>query len=809
MATEASSRIIGGRDGAKYRFTLLTDGLLRYEWAPDGVFEDRPSAFAATRNSSNPGDGRVPNHRIKETEDLLEIITARFHLTYNKQGFTPHGLFAIVANHTRSTWRYGKDEETEGGTTRTLDGVDGRMEVEPGVVSQKGFAVIDDSTTMLFDEDGFIAPRRAGQGRVDGYLFAYGHDFSAAVKGLYAISGSPPVLPRWALGNWWSRYYEYTAESYLALMDKFHDRGIPLSTAVIDMDWHLVNDPRIIDAGMTGWTGYTWNKELFPEPPAFLDELHKRGLKVTLNDHPADGIHSYEDLYKEVSRAVGHDTSNNDPVPFEITNRKYLDAYMNIVINSLEKDGTDFIWVDWQQGEFSLMGVDPLWVLNHYHFLHNAERQKGRPIIFSRYAGPGSHRYPIGFSGDSVVSWASLDFQPEFTNKASNIGYGWWSHDIGGHMNGIKDYELLTRWIQYGVFSPIMRLHSSKSLWVAKEAWKLPPVPREVVTEFMRLRHRMIPYLHTMNFRAAVQGEPLIQPMYWEYPYVDAAYKVPSQYYFGSQMIVAPITTPQNSSLGLGKVKAWLPPGRYIDYFSGVVYYGDRELWLSRPLEQYPVLLKEGSIVPLDQNEIPKNGGGNPDAFEVVIAVGADGYFELVEDDEDSTARSDGLGQVQEWSMTSINFTQSTGRVRVGSTSEVKGSKATDRTRGWSFRFPGLKTVKDMSLRVMVISASLTEDYTRPFGSGNTISVSDVPAESQVVVELGPNPQLAINDPLSLIRPILNVAQNDYEVKDAVWDVVSAKKSSAMEKLGKLQTLDIDEDLRLAVTEYLVADSRS
>ena len=340
---------------------------------------------------------------------------------------------------------------------------------------------------------------------------------------------------------------------------------------------------------------------------------------------------------------------------------------------------------------------------------------------------------------------------------------------------------------------------------MAKEAWKLPPAPREVVTEFMRLRHRMIPYLHTMNFRAAVQGEPLIQPMYWEYPYADAAYKVPNQYYFGSQMIVVPITTPQNGSLGLGKVKAWLPPGRYVDYFSAVVYDGDRELWLSRPLEQYPVLLKEGSIVPLDQNEIPGNGGGDLDAFEVVIAVGADGYFELMEEARDSTARSDDF----EWSRTPINFTQSTGRVHVGATAEFKGSKATDRTRGWSFRFPGLKTVKDMSLRVMVISASLTEDYTRPFNGGNTISVSDVPAESQVIVELGPNPELAINDPVSLIEPILKAAQNDYEVKDAVWDVVSAKKSRAMDKLGQLQTLDIDEALRLAVTEYLIADSRS
>ena len=421
--------MVGGHDGLRYRFTILGDGLLRYEWAPDGVFEDRPSAFAAKRNST----GAVPEWRLEENDETLDIITSRFRLTYDRKEFTPHGLFAVVSGHTRNTWRYGKDDDNLGGTARTLDGVNGRMPLEPGVVSQRGFATIDDSTTMLFEDDGSIAPRRPGRGRVDGYLFAYGHDYREAVKALYSISGPTPVLPRWALGNWWSRYYEYTADSYLKLMDEFRAHQIPLSVAVLDMDWHLVNDPRIVEAGMSGWTGYTWNKKLFPDPPTFLGELHKRGLRTTLNDHPADGVHSYEDLYREFAKAVGHEPSDNEPIPFNITDKRYRDAYFNVLIKSLEQDGCDFVWIDWQQGESSLMGVDPLWVLNHYHFLHNARMHQGRPMIFSRYAGPGSHRYPVGFSGDTIVSWESLNFQPEFTNTASNIGYGWWSHDIGGH----------------------------------------------------------------------------------------------------------------------------------------------------------------------------------------------------------------------------------------------------------------------------------------------------------------------------------------------------------------------------------------
>jgi alpha-glucosidase (family GH31 glycosyl hydrolase) len=100
-------------------------------------------------------------------------------------------------------------------------------------------------------------------------------------------------------------------------------------------------------------------------------------------------------------------------------------------------------------------------MLNHFQFLDSG-RDGRKGIIFSRFAGPGSQRYPVGFSGDTIVSWASLEFQPEFTATASNIGYGWWSHDIGGHMGGGRSDELVTRWVQYGVFSPIFRLHSTQ-----------------------------------------------------------------------------------------------------------------------------------------------------------------------------------------------------------------------------------------------------------------------------------------------------------------------------------------------------------
>lgn len=330
--------------GPNYRFTVLTDGLLRYEWAEDNQFEDRPSVFAVCR------DLEKPSFRVKDTESTLEIITTRFHLTYDKQPFAPAGLSVLVRgkntfNCHASIWRYGEAASNLGGTARTLDDADGRIPLESGVISKAGFASIDDSNSMLFDENGVAAGRRDGT-RSDGYLFAYMHDYREAVKALYAISGPQPLLPRWALGNWWSRYYAYRADEYLTLLDKFRGEGIPLSVAVIDMDWHLVDDQRVIDSGATGWTGYSWNKELYPDPPAFLAEIHRRNLKVTLNDHPAEGVYSYEDSYEDMAKAVGHDTSNKDPIAFDMTDKRFQDAFFDILHRRLEDDGVDFWWID-------------------------------------------------------------------------------------------------------------------------------------------------------------------------------------------------------------------------------------------------------------------------------------------------------------------------------------------------------------------------------------------------------------------------------------------------------------------------------
>ena len=138
-------------------------------------------------------------------------------------------------------------------------------------------------------------------------------------------------------------------------------------------------------------------------------------------------------------------------------------------------------------------------------------------MTFSRYGGPGSHRYPIGFSGDTHITWDALAFQPYFTATAANIGYGWWSHDIGGHMLGVHDDELAARWVQFGVFSPIMRLHSSPSAFMRKEPWAYGMSACAVMEDFMRLRHRLLPWLYTQNVRASETRCAFLRPVYYDY----------------------------------------------------------------------------------------------------------------------------------------------------------------------------------------------------------------------------------------------------------------------------------------------------
>lgn len=795
--------------GDCYRITMLTPALVRLEYNAEGVFEDRPTQSVLNR------DFPVPEYKVVETEEELAIYTSELEIHYNRKPFAANGLSIKVQGGESGwgrSWNYGQEIDDLLGTARTLDMTDGvhkisgdswhkgenlmneeyigKVPMEHGVISKDGFSVIDDSHSMALTEDGWVTPRQGDS--VDLYFFGYGHRYLDCLKDFYHLCGKTPLLPRYALGNWWSRYHRYTEEEYKELVERFEDEKIPFSVAVVDMDWHLVDD---VDPKYgSGWTGYTWNKNFFPDPKRFMSWLHDHDMKITLNVHPADGIRAYEELYPRVAEKMGIDPASGLPVLFDPADPHFMEVYLKDLHHPLEEEGVDFWWIDWQQGTVTKVpGLDPLWMLNHYHFLDNSWKGN-RPMTFSRYAGVGSHRYPVGFSGDTVISWESLQFQPYFTNTASNIGYGWWSHDIGGHMSGIRDDELMARWVQYGVFSPINRLHSTDNPFNGKEPWKFDRVTRSVMEEYLRLRHGLVPYLYTMNRRANRDDLPLIQPMYYGEPNREETYQVPNEYYFGSELIVSPITEKQDAQVRAAKVKTWLPEGLWVDFFNGMVYQGGRMIDLWRGVEDMPVLMKAGAIVPMKDMRDYDNSIDNPKAMEVRVFPAEDGSFTLWEDQGDTPVDKD-----ENWAATQLTFTGSEEDTFV--IGKALGNLSVlPESRSWKVVFMG---VDKASCKVTADGEEIAVKVSYDADTAAlTVEVPETAVTKEIVITFTDGITITENDLAKRCFTLLEKAQIPYDVKSAVQKAVETMGKDCM---STLISLGLSQELFGAIAEILIA----
>jgi alpha-glucosidase (family GH31 glycosyl hydrolase) len=609
------------------RFTVLTPQLIRMEWSATGKFEDHASLVFINRRLP------VPKFESGETKDgansVLTIKTEDLTLAYTPAGdghFTSDNLsIALTVDGKQVVWHPGDvDSGNLQGTTRTLDGALGsktQQPMEPGLISRSGWVLVDDSTRALFDSTDFrftegekspwpwviVRPENEKPGSyVDWYFFGYGHDYRAALGDYVRVAGRIPLPPRFAFGVWWSRYWSYSDQELDELVKGFRENDTPLDVLVIDMDWHISEEQlkamgaKSQSSEELGWTGYTWNKVLFPDPDAFLKRLHEEGLKVTMNLHPAAGIEPWEQAYPAMARAMGVDPATKKYIPFDVSNKQWATSYMNLVLHPLEKQGVDFWWLDWQQQPLMtpVPGLTNTWWLNYVHFT-DQQREGKRPLLFHRWGGLGNHRYQIGFSGDTISVWDSLEFQPWFTATAANVGYAYWSHDIGGHMPGAVDPELFTRWVQFGAFSPILRTHTTKNPDSERRIWAYPEPYSAVLRSTYQLRYALVPYIYTEARRTYDTGVAFFRPLYYDWPHEMPAYGAKDEYLFGDEMLVAPIVTPVDKVTGVAEEKIWLPEGQWYEWPTGKRLDGEGQADRSFSIDQIPVYVKAGAIVPM------------------------------------------------------------------------------------------------------------------------------------------------------------------------------------------------------------------
>jgi alpha-glucosidase (family GH31 glycosyl hydrolase) len=778
--------------GKKYRITILTERLIRLEYSTSGIFEDRPTQLALFRNFD------VPNIALREDNKFLELTTKYFKLEYAKEKHFNSGailagtnLKVTLQNSENKIWYYGHPEvRNYFGTLTSLDDVDKNVKLKRGLYSLDGFSTIDDSESYVFDEQGMIAPRENKE--IDIYLFMYRKDFGLCLRDYFMLSGKPPMIPRYALGNWWSKNSKYSDADIKELVAQFQKYEIPISTIILDKDWHIRN----IDDKKDLQTGFSWNKQLFPTPYETISFLHNNKIRVGLNINPIDGIYPHEDMYQKAASYL--ENQEKKIIPFAPLNPKFLDVYLKLFIHSEEMLGVDLFWIDYNDTKKSLL---PLWILNHYHFWDLERNESKRGIILSRNAMIAPHRYPILYSGETIVSWDMLKLLPYINSTSSNIGVSWWSHDIGGNHGGIEDNELYVRYVQLGVFSPIFRFHSARGKYYKREPWLWDVKTLEIVKTYMKLRHQLIPYLYTEAYEYHNIGTPLIQPLYYKYPeiYDNLVYR--NEYYLGSELLVAPITDKKDLVMNRVVHHFFLPDGIWYDFKTGKKFPGKKEYISFYKDEDYPVFAKGGSIIPLAYNDM--NDISAPQNMEINIFPGRSNTYKLYEDDGISRLYKDGY-----YILTSIDYNYRESNYTLIIRAVEGKSGIIPNTRNYKIKFRNTKKADEV---IINFNDKQIDAHSYVDGPDFIIEVKDVPTIGQLTInckgkDIEINTLRYINEE---IDSIISDLQIETFLKESIADILFKegynikKKRIEIRKLGRKGLKPLFVKLFLKLLEYI------
>lgn len=628
------------------RFTVVTDGLIRCEYSADRTFIDQETLLAC-RSGAFPCEGTVSDREIS-------INTGKIRLTYRDTGslFSEENLTAeICCDGFCCDWYFGK-EQTQNlkGTLVTLDGCDGFRDTPEGLISRDGWYVIDDSKTPVL-ENGWIANRPETHLQ-DIYLLAYGYDYKKALKDFSVLSGKFALPRKYFFGSWYSRWWAYHEDEFRKIVDEYDENGFPLDILVMDMDWHYSDwhysegDPKPTyghghAGGNLGWTGYSWQRRYLPHAEELLKELSERKIRVTLNDHPADGIRDTDEVYSGFAADMGLDADKKENIPFDAGSQKYMTAFFKNAHSYFEKQGVAFWWLDWQQDYLypevpGIRGLKHLPWLNRLYYAHSRENGL-RGQSFSRWGGFGDHKHPAYFSGDCVSTWSALAYEVEMTVTAGNAGCFWWSHDIGGFQDVTKTDELYTRWVQFGITSAALRLHMCGEENFDRRPWTWGERACNVMREMFHLRSELFPYIYSSAYRSSAESLPFLMPMYYEHSQFEEAYRFPGQYYFGPDFIASPITCQGEEETYAVTKAVWLPDGVWFHWFTGEKFVGGGIVAVTSPLEYFPLFVRGNAAVAM-QPYTNRMASEPLSELRIVVHNGGEGEWSsfLYEDDGES-----------------------------------------------------------------------------------------------------------------------------------------------------------------------------
>lgn len=588
-----------------YTFTVLSTGLISV----------RESSSVKGNYNYNFDDVAFD---VQQDDNILTISTAMYSLLYQKGVGNIKDKIRIEFKKQDSLLveAINKiDIQNLGGLIRSVDKFDGKTEYEEydinspskiatipkGLLSKQGW------TVLKVIDDALIHNDVEGDSK-ELYIFCYGDDYKKALNDFTQLNGNIPLLPKWALGNWFSRYQPLSAQDYKDIVSRFRKEKIPIDVIVPDMNWHI-----------DGWFGTRYDSIKFPDMNNFLNWTNQNGLQVGFNHHPGavirDDIRAreflkrvnmdYDSLFVATEKQYQESKWEfiKNALFYGEGNSNHIEPFFDVFLKPMMDEGLDFHWVD---------GSPSIKNLKEYYNLTEQHSNKRAIVLTRQVAGSfDNHKYPIGFSGDSYISWESLKFNVELTVKGSNLGV-YWSHDIGGHMEGHKidnSSELFTRWIQSGVMSPFNRLHATggvdwdNRLVHNRKPWDWGEKVLSSARKAMQLKYQLMPYTYSLNRKAFDEGLIMCYGMYFDYPKSPKAYEYSNdQYMYGSSILCAPITNTASDGKGMEGIsskKVWIPKGLWYDYFSGEKIQGPSEILVSKSIDEFPLFVKEGAIIPM------------------------------------------------------------------------------------------------------------------------------------------------------------------------------------------------------------------
>jgi alpha-D-xyloside xylohydrolase len=515
----------------------------------------------------------------------------------------------------------------------------------PVLLSTKGYGLYWDNYSQSYYNDvndsSFLASDVADKIQ---YYFVKGSKFDNIIAGLRDLTGDSPMLPRWAFGYFQSRNRYKNKEELMSVVKKHRELNIPIDAIILDyMHW-----------GDKGFGSMVFDTTDFPQAEEMIDNLHnKYNCKIIVSVWPSfqKGNDNWK-LFVKDSLLLDLDLEMFGQV-YDAYNPKAGELYHKLVKKSYWDKGVDGIWFDATEperiNEFKAtqcyLGSTAKYQ-NLYSFFDmknvfepQLKVDSNRVYVLTRSAFLGQQKFgSVVWSGDIETNFKALKEQIPTGLNFCMTGLPYWNTDIGGYFGGNpKDenyQELFVRWFQYGTFTPMFRAHGRRYPTDCRcgenEIWSYGAKNQEILTEFINLRYRLLPYIYSLSYKVHAEGYTLMRALVFDYMKDEATHNITDQFLLGDIM-VCPVTDADAT-----KRKVYLPMGNdWFDFWSGKKYKGGQTIMADAPIERIPLFIKAGTILPLA--DIMQYSFEKPlDNIELRIYPGNNGNYILYQDEGDN-----------------------------------------------------------------------------------------------------------------------------------------------------------------------------